>query len=136
MGTFNGSAKALFEETGRLSLPKVFYKSIDEDERDILYLAVDGRKRCILAYPKSQWEGRMKKLTDLDHEDNEEVLRKMRLLQRSMKTVKIDKQGRFYLPPEMKEHVSLGREVELLGLSTYFEIWSPNNLDQYEQSDS
>lgn len=136
MGTFNGSATALLEETGRLSLPKVFYKSIDEHERDLLYLAVDGHKRCILAYPNSQWEGRMKKLTDLDHENNEEVLRRMRVLQRSMKTVKIDKQGRFYLPPEMKERVSLGREVELLGLSTYFEIWSPNNLDQYEQSDS
>lgn len=136
MGTFNGSAKALLEETGRLSLPKVFYKSIEEDERDLLYLAVDRQKMCILAYPKTRWENRMKKLTDQDHEENEEVLRKMRFLQRSMKTVKIDKQGRFYLPPEMKDRVDLDREVELLGLSTYFEIWSPSALDQYEQSDS
>jgi len=136
LGTFNGSAKALLEETGRLSLPKVFFKSIEEDERDQLNLAVDRYKSCILAYPKSQWEGRMKKLTDRGHEDDEEILRKMRLLQRSMKTVKIDKQGRFYLPPEMKDRVGLDREVELLGLSTYFEIWSPTVLDQYEQNDS
>lgn len=136
MGTFNGSAKALLEETGRLSLPKVFFKSIEEDERDLLNLTVDRQKKCILAYPKSKWESRMKRLTDQDHEENEEVLRKMRFLQRSMKTVKIDKQGRFYLPPEMKDRVGLDREVELLGLSTYFEIWSPTVLDQYELNDS
>ena len=136
MGTFNGSAKALLEETGRLSLPKVFFKSIEEDERDLLNLTVDRQKKCILAYPKSKWESRMKRLTDQDHEENEEVLRKMRFLQRSMKTVKIDKQGRFYLPPEMKDRVGLDREVELLGLSTYFEIWSPTVLDQYEKNDS
>ena len=129
--TFNGSAKATIEENGRLSLPKKFFYAIDEKERDELYLTIE-KDPCILVYPRSRWEERMGRLSSQDMEEDAEVLRKVRLLQRKMRPVKVDKQGRFYLPADLKEKVGIDRNVEILGTITRLEIWSPEKLDEYE----
>ncbi len=131
MDTFNGSAKATIEENGRLSLPKKFFYAISEKERDELYLTIES-DLCILAYPRSRWEERMGRLSSQDMEENPEVLRKVRLLQRKMRPVKMDKMGRFYLPADLKEKVGIDRNVEILGTITRLEIWSPEKLDEYE----
>jgi MraZ protein len=133
VNTFNGSARATVEENGRLSLPKKFYYAIDANERDELYLTIE-RDPCILVYPKSRWEERMRKLSAQDMEEDPEIMRKVRLLQRKMRPVKVDKQGRFYLPTDLKEKVGIGRNVEILGAITRMEIWAPEKLDEYEES--
>lgn len=132
MATFNGSAKATIEENGRLSLPKKFLYAIDEKERNELYLTIENDP-CILVYPRSRWEERMGRLSSKDMEEDPEVLRKVRLLQRKMRPVKVDKMGRFYLPADLKEKVGIDRNVEILGAITRLEIWSPEKLDEYEQ---
>lgn len=130
MNGFNGSATALLEDNGRLSLPKLFYKSIPDKERDELFLTTEN-ELCILAYPRSNWDARMKKLSLQDQEEDQGILLKVRILQRSMRPVKVDKQGRLYIPHDMKQYVGIEREVEILGTTTRFEIWAPNKLDEY-----
>jgi len=66
-------------------------------------------------------------------EENPEILKKVRKLERRLKQVKIDKMGRFYLPMELKEEAGIDREIEILGTTTRFEIWSPPKLDAYEK---
>ena len=132
MVTFYGSYKALLEETGRLSLPKNFYKAIDENEREGLYLTIEDDE-CIQAFPWSAWKKRMDNLSEQDPDNNPQVLHKVRLLNQRMKPVKVDKQGRLYLPPEMKERVGIEREVQLIGVITRFEIWRPERYKEYEQ---
>ncbi len=134
MDTFNGSTRATIEENGRLSLPKKFFYAIPEKERDELYLTIE-KDPCILVYSRSRWNERMQNLSSKDMEEDPEVLRKVRLLQRKMRPVKVDKKGRFYLPADLKEKVGIDRNVEILGAITRIEIWSPEKLDEYESQD-
>ena len=132
MGKFHGSTRAKLEDNGRLSLPKKFYYAIDEAERDEVYLTIENNE-CILAYTKSGWEERLGKPSMQGFEENPEILKKVRKLERRLKQVKIDKMGRFYLPMELKEEAGIDREIEILGTTTRFEIWSPPKLDAYEK---
>jgi len=129
MATFDGNAKAKLEDNNRVSLPKIFYKAIDEKERNELLLTMEPNA-CILVYPRSQWDKRMDKLTDEDFEEDTEMLWKIRDLQENMKPVKIDKQGRFYIPTELKEEAGIDREITLVGMRTRIEIWSPAKLEE------
>jgi MraZ protein len=132
MGTFNGGAKAKIEDNGRLSLPKVFFNEIDSRDQDFLFMTVEKHK-CIIAYPHSVWEQRIGRLTSDGYEDDDTVLRQIRSMQRQLKRVKLDKQGRIYIPSELKEKVGIDKEVELVGSVNRFEIWDPKELDKYEQ---
>ena len=134
MGSFHGGAKAKIEDNGRLSLPKVFFSEIDTRDQDFLYMTVE-RHKCILAYPRSVWEQRIARLTQDGYEDDDKVLRQVRSMERQLKRVKLDKQGRIYIPAELKERVGIDRDVELVGSVKRFEIWNPKELDKYEQQD-
>lgn len=127
MATFDGNARAKLEDNNRISLPKIFYKAIDESERNELLLTMqtDG---CILVYPRSNWDKRMENLADDNFEENEDQLWKMRGLQEKMKPVKVDRQGRFYIPVELREMAAIDRDVTLVGMRTRIEIWSTDLL--------
>jgi MraZ protein len=129
MATFDGSAKAKLEDNNRISLPKIFYKAIDEDERNELLLTLET-DACILVYPRSRWDSRMEKLVDEDFEEDTERVWKVRNLQEKMKPVKVDRQGRFYVPNDLKEEAGIEKEVTIVGMRTRFEIWSPDKLEE------
>ena len=129
MATFDGNAKATLEENNRISLPKIFYKAIDEDERGELLLTKET-DACILVYPRSRWDNRMEILAKEDFEEDPKKEEKVRDLQEKMKPVKVDRQGRFYIPNELKEEAGIGKEVTLVGMRTRIEIWSPKKLEE------
>lgn len=134
MGSFHGGAKAKIEDNGRLSLPKVFFHEIDSCDQDVLFMTVEKHK-CIIVYPRSVWEKRVARLTEDGYEDDEKALKQIRSMQRQLKRVKLDKQGRIYIPAELKERVGIDKEVELVGSVRRFEIWDPKELDKYDQQE-
>lgn len=130
MTTFDGNKKAKLEANNRLSLPKLFLKAINEDERDELVLSMETSS-CILAYPRSRWDERLGRLTsDEDYEENPEKLWKVRGLEQKMVSVKVDRFGRFYLPNDLKEKAGIDKDVTILGMRTRIEIWSTTVLEE------
>lgn len=131
MGAFHGSTKAKIEPNGRLSLPKMFFDEIETNERDVLFMTVE-RDKCIIVYPRSGWEKRIVELSEKHYEDDDIILRRVRLMERQLRRVKLDKLGRFYLPGDLKAKVGIDKEVEIIGTGSRFDIWSPEELDKYE----
>ncbi|HDL18063.1 MAG TPA: hypothetical protein ENH29_03320 [Bacteroidetes bacterium] len=132
MATFNGNKKAKLEANNRLSLPKHFFKAIDEDERNELLLTMETGS-CILVYPRSRWDERLDRLADENFEENSGKLWKIRGLQQKMLPVKVDRLGRFYLPNNLKEKAGIDKEVTLLGMRTRIEIWPTDVLEEQIQ---
>lgn len=52
-----------------------------------------------------------------------------RQIMRNIEWVDEDSQGRFTLSPAMRRYAGIGKEVEIIGMVDYLEIWSPDRLD-------
>ena len=112
---FKGSHRRAVEESGRVGLPKAFLTvSLKEAGFDLVKHPHD---KCLVGYVSGRFpfEKADKSLCAVFAE-----------------AVKPDRNGRFILPkaswnhPEEKEPP----HVTFLGFGNYFEIWSPENLDE------
>lgn len=55
-----------------------------------------------------------------------------RMLFGSAASLELDKAGRILIPQFLREAAKLNSAVKLIGLGTYFEIWSPENWSSKE----
>jgi MraZ protein len=44
----------------------------------------------------------------------------------------LDQQGRILIPPALRKYASLNSDVVIIGLYTYFAIWSKENWEKIE----
>lgn len=47
--------------------------------------------------------------------------------------VELDSQGRFVVPPYLREYGKLGEEVVFLGLNKYVEVWDKKHWQEYQK---
>jgi len=77
---------------------------------------------CLLVYPLHEWEVVEEQLNALPS-----INKKNRSLQRLLvghaTEVELDGQGRFLLPPMLREFAGLGKKCVLIGQGKKFEVW-------------
>ena len=59
-----------------------------------------------------------------------EILRYQRLLVSGAEECKLDAQSRVLVPPHLRDHASLGREVVIAGVGRRIEIWDRDRFEQ------
>ncbi|MGH8150891.1 MAG: division/cell wall cluster transcriptional repressor MraZ [Steroidobacteraceae bacterium] len=118
---FRGATKITLDDKGRLVMPTRYRESILERAQGKLVVTVD-RDKCLLAYPRPEWEQTELKLMSLPS-----LHPQARWLQRLMvghaTDVELDGHGRFLLPPELREIAGIERSGWLLGQGNRFELW-------------
>jgi len=72
---------------------------------------------CVLLYPRAVWEEKREEIRRFPSE------RTRRTLIGNAQAVEADKSGRILVPPELREMALLTREVVLIGMGPYFELW-------------
>ncbi len=126
-----GNAKTSIDENGRLSLPALFRNSIAENIRDKLFLTL-GHDGSIYGYPLDEWEKIIEKNRLKDYDDPD-VRFRMRQMATNFDVVKIDKQGRVYLPSHLMQEVGIEKEVLILGTIDKMEFWNPETYRTYSR---
>lgn len=119
---FLGTHAHTLDAKGRVSLPARFRQALD-DGRLILTTNVDSHGRCLVAYPVAAWERFLQRVADLPQFD-ENVIRLKRLYVAGAADCAIDSLGRILVPPTLREHASLGREVIWAGMGRQIELWA------------
>ncbi|MCS7199357.1 MAG: division/cell wall cluster transcriptional repressor MraZ [Caldimicrobium sp.] len=125
---FRGKFKHSLDEKGRISLPSKF-REILRVKYGSEVLVVTNLPECLVVYPIVEW----KKI--------EEALLKipfsakagrdfLRYFLGSAEEIEPDKQGRLLLPQSLRSEIEVDREVILLGMLNYFEIWNPRRLEE------
>jgi len=127
---FQGSSALTLDAKGRLTMPT--------RHRDALAHGAGGRLTltrhpdgCILVYPRPEWEVKLAQLAALPAS----ARALQRLLIGNAQNVEIDAAGRVLVAPELRHAAGLSREVMLLGLGGYFELWDAATLAAREQAD-
>ena len=113
------------DDKGRLNFPAKFREEMGESFTVTRWL--DG---CLVAFPQQEW-------ARLDGLIAEKSLVKSRNLKRvlyaSAAQVQPDKQGRILLPGHLREHAGLDKDVTIVGVGAYAEIWDTGAWRKLEQ---
>jgi len=125
---FRGITHVALDAKGRLAIPARYRESVlasepppSDGSRRTLVITVDP-SRCLLLYPRAQWEPIQARLMSLSS-FNEPIRRLQRLLVGHADDVELDAAGRILIPPELRAYAGLEHRVVLVGQGNKFEIW-------------
>ena len=129
---FRGHFEHAIDAKGRTSLPSRF--------RDVLGAANDVRlvvtpalfDPCLHAYPMRAWEDLEAKIAALPQFDTNVVAFRRRYLSAAVEC-ELDKQGRILVPPSLREHAGLVKEVLWAGMGQTAELWSRERWSQAQR---
>lgn len=128
---FMGEYDHTLDPKGRMIVPAKFREELGE--KFILTLGLDG---CLFAYPLSEWETFVEGLKKLP--GTKEARQLQRHFMAGAADVEVDKQGRFLIPPRLREFAGLEKDVVLVGVLSKIELWSKEKWDSnqcYENMD-
>ena len=121
---FTGEYNHSIDAKGRVIVPSKFREQLGEE-----FVVTKGLDGCLIVYPKSEWEGIEEKFRGLP--TNAETRRFMRFFFAGAATCEVDKQGRILIPPNLREHADLQKDIVSAGVLNRVEIW---NKDRWLES--
>lgn len=115
---FLGEYEHNLDEKGRLAIPSRFREELGE--RVFVTQGFDGN---LMGFSEPRWQKLAEDLERLTFaQADARGLRRM-LFGRASEG-ELDRQGRITIPPNLREAAALSEQVVLVGMNTYFEIWS------------
>ena len=128
---FRGVFEHQIDSKGRTSLPARLRETLvgTYDERLILTTALDP---CLHAYPVREWEQLEASLAKRNPMEAG-VKTLMRLYVASAQECPIDKLGRVLIPPTLRAHAKLEKQVVWAGMVRVIELWSKSGWRQAQE---
>ena len=137
---FDGNYPLTLDAKGRLSVPKKFRRSLEEQSGPRVVVTVDPYEGCLVVYPIAEWkevEGRLKVDGNAGEADRVKAQWMQRFVIGNAQHCDMDSQGRLLIAPELRKRVGLGREdggedgekkdesrqVRAVGMDGKFEVW-------------
>lgn len=121
---FYGQADHTLDKKGRVTLPSKYRDLLGES-----FFVLRGFEKCLFVYTEDGFRELEDKIKALP-------IAQGGILQRFVFTnaerVTADKQGRFVIPPKLREYASLEKDVVLAGVSSRIEIWDASIYRDYE----
>ncbi len=129
---FRGRYEHTIDAKGRTSVPSRYRDVLDGlgERRVVLTSALDP---CLVAYTMPEWtafEDRLAKLPQFDRA----VQKLKRIYVSGAVECEIDESGRILIPPTLREHAALKKEVMWAGSGKYAELWDKDTWRRYFES--
>jgi MraZ protein len=121
---FLGEYEHALDDKGRLTMPSRFRAAIGDP-----FILTRGLDNCLFAYSLPVWEGIARQLDALPF-TSAAPRGFSRLFFSGASEATFDRQGRFLVPANLRQHAGLEREAVIIGVSTRLEIW---RLDRWQE---
>ncbi len=129
---FLGEFEATLDAKGRFLLPAGIKKQLPEEE-SLRFVINRGFEKCLALYPVKNWEplfADISKLNDFDPK----VREFRRYFLNGATFVEPDSASRLLVPPNLKDHASLQKDIVLVAAVNKIEIWDSNKYKQLFES--
>ena len=129
---FLGEFEATLDTKGRFLLPAGFKKQLPEGE-DNRFVINRGFEKCLSLYPMQSWEplfADIHKLNDFDPR----VREFRRFFLNGATIVEPDTAGRLLVPPNLRDHAGLQKDIVLVAAINKIEIWDSSKYHQLFES--
>lgn len=127
---FYGEYSHTIDPKGRLIIPSRF-----REELGPRFILTKGLDECLFAYPLDEWGNLEAKLKTLPI-SSKDARAFIRFFFSGATECEVDKQGRVLIPPTLRKHAGLDKEVYIIGVSTRMEIWDKNKWENYNMDES
>ena len=124
---FQGPAALALDVKGRLSVPA--------RHREVLQAMAQGQltitkhpEGCLMVFPRPTWEGFRERVSALPMSASGWK----RVFLGNAMDVEIDKASRVLISPELRAAAGLSRDVMLLGMGSYLELWDAATYAAHE----
>lgn len=121
---FRGLHQVTLDEKGRVALPAKFRTILGIGTS--IVLTIDTQEKCLLMYPKDEWEIIERKIGALPSL-NPTARKLQRLLIGHATELQMDSQGRILTPAPLREFSELNKQVVIVGQGNKCEIWDDSN---------
>lgn len=116
---YSGYYEHTLDAKGRITIPSKF-----RDQLGIKIAIMRGRGGCLELYSLAEWNLVMEKYKDVDPDEDIKAYNRMRkLLFTSSDDNEMDKQGRLLVPPALRKHAKLEKEIVVSGAGRHVEVW-------------
>jgi MraZ protein len=129
---FLGEYEATVDAKGRFLLPAGFKKQLPQEGGE-LFVINRGFEKCLTLYPMTSWEpifSEISKLNDFDPK----VREFRRYFFNGATELELDTAGRLLIPPNLREHAGIERDIVLVGSVQKIEIWDKNKYKEFFDS--
>lgn len=123
---FLGSYEYTMDNKGRITIPAKFRPKLSEG-----LVITRGLDNCLFVYPIDYWKKQAERLTKLDLTFDQSIKLGYYWFGNAV-DCQLDQQGRILIPPALRKYASLNSDVVIIGLYTYFAIWSKENWEKIE----
>jgi len=120
---FRGASAVNLDAKGRLAMPARYRDRLLESCGGQMIATIALEERCLWIYPLPAWEAVEQQLRNAPNM-HPAVKRLSRLLIGNANEIELDGNGRFVVPPLLREHAGLDKKVMLVGQLSKFELWS------------
>jgi len=126
---FRGRYEHAIDAKGRTSLPARYRDALAAagERRIVLTSALDP---CLVAYTLGEWNAFEERLAKLPQFDRA-VQKLKRIYVSGAVECEVDDSGRILVPPTLREHAKLHKEVLWAGSGKYAELWDRDLWKQY-----
>lgn len=139
MSGFYGQFQTTLDEKGRFALPARLRNITGPAGRSQLegwLVLTKGLEGCLSLYTESEWDEIQKRLSSLSftQRDFRYFIRRFYSM---AATVTPDRSGRILVPANLIAEAGLKKELLLIGVNKWIEIWNPERYEEYlKQYDS
>ena len=121
-----GTYRQKLDEKGRLNFPARF-----REEMGAPFYVTCWLDECLIALPKQKFEEIFARLSESGMVKNRGL---RRMLYAGAVEAAPDKQGRILLPPDLREHAGADKEIVVIGVGDYVELWEPDRWQAMKNS--
>ena len=120
---FRGQFEHAIDAKGRTSFPSRFRELLSGSGEPRVILTRALFDRCLHLYPLRAWEELEAKIAEMPQFDPN-VVAFRRLYLSAAVECDLDRQGRILVPPQLREHGELEKDVVWAGMGKTAELWS------------
>ena len=127
---FLGEYQVNFTGKGRIVIPKKI-REVFGDSRTLTL--TKGFDQCLSGFKNEDWEKSATELMSNSVLEMQKIEMKRHLFSSAI-SLEIDDQGRIVIPKNLLDYAGLtDQEAILIGVGTYFEIWSVSKWQEYSK---
>lgn len=130
MDRFIGNIDAKADAKGRVFVPAVFRKILNESGEDQLILRKDVYQDCLVLYPFQIWNEELDTLRSKLNKWNEANQTLYRQFVLNSEKLEMEINGRILIPKRYLQMAGISSEVRFLGMDNTIEIWSRSKLEK------
>lgn len=122
-----GEYQSKITNGNRLAFPKKFRSALGD-----FLIITQGYEGCLVMVNHEQFENLTQGVAEQPFILGD-VRETSRFLLANAYEVELDEQGRFVLPPKLKDYAGVKEEVVFLGLNRWVEIWDRAHWEKHEE---